>query len=135
MQVAETTGLAAFGDKKSWRRRIRSWISLHLRQVPCLDAIVPAFVRNRCRRSEKYQSLGEDEERDNAGALDHRQNLNQNFGIAVTRIAMIAAIAIVVKVIATQPGVNAAGEQPKQPVNIDPDEEFKKSSPMILYMA
>ena len=42
--------------------------------------------------------------------------------------AMLAAIAIVVKFILTDPGVEKADD-----VHLRPEEEFKRSSPMIMY--
>jgi len=129
--------VAALGDAKSWKRRARSFFASHLRQVPCLYAALPALACFKCCKSRNYQTLGQDEEGDNGGAEDHRQKFNQTFGLVASRTAVLCAVGITVKLITTNPGFQPAGaDGRREPDTYDnPVDEFKRDSPLVLYMA
>ncbi|CAE8606785.1 unnamed protein product, partial [Polarella glacialis] len=80
------------GDRRSWRKRLKHVVSLHLRQVPCLHGVLRNVPKCCTRRS--YQTLGQDEEGDGSEAVDKRQNVSKTFGQVMMRISMLCMLAI-----------------------------------------
>lgn len=130
------------GNKKSWRRRVRGFVNLTLRQVPCLHAALPALACFRCCKSssEKYHSLGQDEDNDGGGVEDHRQKFNQTFGLVMTRCALLCTVGITVKIMLMSPNfepVNTenASRSAEDGSYGDAVDDFRRDSPIVLYMA
>jgi hypothetical protein len=64
---------------------------------------------------------------------DHRQKLNETFGLVMTRASTLCAIAIVVKLVATNQRFSEGAEL--QTTELTPAEEFRRDSPIVLFMA
>jgi len=121
----------AVGDRKSWRRRIKQFAGHHLRQLPCLHAIVSNV---RCWKRKRYQTLGDDEE--DSAVEDQSQQVNMIFGQVVIKAAMFFMIGTTILLMVT--GANEPRQQEpdekESPATYDAD-DFKRDSPIILYLA
>mmetsp|Transcript_35714 Transcript_35714/g.65525 ORF Transcript_35714/g.65525 Transcript_35714/m.65525 type:complete len:205 (-) Transcript_35714:428-1042(-) len=141
------------GDGVSWRRKAKSFVGMQLRQVPCLQAIVPAL--SCCKsRSRKYQTLGQDEDDDSAALQDDRQHVNRTFGLVMIRIAMFFAVTVTIKMMVQNRklqgdydyyggGANssaASTDGASDATDFDAMKEYAKDnfhrdSPIVLFMA
>ncbi|OLP87983.1 hypothetical protein AK812_SmicGene30728 [Symbiodinium microadriaticum] len=67
--------MESLGDRQSWRKRLKHVASLHLRQIPCLHAVVRSL---RCFKRSRYRSLGQEDGEEEV--LDQQQQVNFTFG-------------------------------------------------------
>jgi len=109
-------------------KRLRDAARLHLRQLPCLHAILPTL---RCWKRKSYQTLGQDEEGDGAEVDDKRQDVNLIFGKLLTKIAFLAMIGLTVLFL-----VRSRANPDGDPYDVvTREEEFARDSPIIMYIA
>jgi len=108
-------------------KRVQSILRLQLRQVPCLQAVLPTC---RCLQRTQYQSLGQNEEDDCAEVEDKRQSTNEVFGGIMVKSSMVVVIALTAMMLARNNGM-----QGKKLDSLTEDQEFERDSPIVLYLA
>mmetsp|Transcript_44920 Transcript_44920/g.103826 ORF Transcript_44920/g.103826 Transcript_44920/m.103826 type:complete len:635 (-) Transcript_44920:70-1974(-) len=115
-----------------WRRRttkrLKEVAQLHLRQLPCLHALLPVL---RCRKRKSYQTLGQDEEGDGTEVEDRRQSVNMAFGRLMVRVALLAMIGLTVLFVVrnrSMPGDTDFHQ-------LTEAQQFSRDSPVVLYIA
>mmetsp|Transcript_747 Transcript_747/g.2177 ORF Transcript_747/g.2177 Transcript_747/m.2177 type:complete len:641 (+) Transcript_747:108-2030(+) len=120
---------AAPGGGRSWKRRLKHFVGLQVRQVPCLHAIVHNI---RCWKRQQYQVLGEDEEGNVLMADDRSQGANAVLGQCMVTLGLLCMVGITAMFYVTsedEPPLAGAGNH-KDLYR----EEFRQDSPIILYM-
>lgn len=79
------------------KRRMKHFIGQHIRQVPCLDAVVRAIPdKLRFWRRRRYQTLGQGEDEDGTEVGDQRQDLNYKCGSVLVKLGFFFLIAVTV---------------------------------------
>jgi len=84
---------AAIGNGESWKKKAKNFVALHLQQVPCLHAVVPAM---QCWRRGRYQSLEQEEDANGAALHDQSQKVNKSFGRLMIKLAIFIMIGLTI---------------------------------------
>jgi len=108
---------------------LKQFIALHVRQLPCLHAVISSVPK--CWKRGRYQTLGQDEEGDGHEIEDKRQQVNETFGQVMIRTSLFLFIGITVLSLVRNKDVEGALE--RTDLSQLNDEEFKRDSPLILY--
>ncbi|CAE7393823.1 unnamed protein product [Symbiodinium microadriaticum] len=119
--------MESLGDRQSWRKRLKHVASLHLRQIPCLHAVVRSL---RCFKRSRYRSLGQEDGEEEV--LDQQQQVNFTFGQAVMKLSLVCMVAVTVLCL-----VRSGGEEDLDPRDTEEYERlrFQEDSPLVLYLA
>jgi len=127
--------------QSSCRKTLKQLVAHHVRQCPCLLALIPQMPCRR--RSESYRTLGQDEEESGVQVTDDRQVVNKRYGQVMVRLAILLAVGVTIKAtmnssqirMANAEKEHVANSPAKAEVPLTREQEFHRDAPVVLYMA
>lgn len=119
------------GGSRPWKRRLNQFVSLHIRQFPCVQTVFYSIAKNTCWRKSRYQTLGQDEEGDGTELYDDRQHVNRVLGQGLVSVAVTLMVAITVLLVERSSSIEM---EPDFGSVLDEHADFKRDAPMVLYL-